>query len=137
MDKPAASPFADLLEGRDLEWVIAESSHYVAVLEKRPLAPGHVVVVAKRFEDDLLALSDTELAELLPFAKRVSGAIRRVVPCRKVGVAVIGLETRHAHLHLVPLQSADDLNFTRAKLSPAPAELHRLLKAIRAALPKD
>lgn len=111
--------------------VIAENEHFIAVLEKKPLVLGHVILISKRAEDNVFDLANEELATLMVFSKRVSKAIQKTIPCRKVGVAVIGLETRHAHMHLVPINSADDLNFTRAKLEVDDAQLAETLNAIK------
>ena len=113
---------------------IAETESFIAILEKKPLVLGHVVVISKRIEDHFFDLSSEELSSILPFAKRLSTAIQKTIPCKKVGVAVIGLETRHAHLHLVPLTSADDLNFTKPKLTPSDSELNQVLSQMRSIL---
>jgi histidine triad (HIT) family protein len=128
------SPFATILLGQDRSLVIGENAHFIAVLEKKPLVLGHVVVIAKRNEDALYDLPDEELATLLVFSKRIAQAMKAVIACQKIGTAVLGLETRHAHLHLVPISSADDLNFTRAKLSPSEEELKKVRDQIKASL---
>jgi len=125
------SPFQALLEGKDREFVILETAEFIAVLEKKPLVLGHTILISKNFQDDLFGLSEQDLSALMPFAQKISHSIRNSVVCKKVGVAVIGLETTHAHLHLVPINSADDLNFTRAKLSPSPLELENMLIKIK------
>jgi histidine triad (HIT) family protein len=130
------SPFAAILSGETKEQVIAENDFFIAVLETKPLVVGHVVVIAKQVKDDLFDLPAVELATLLVFAQPIAHAIRAAILCRKVGVAVLGLQTQHAHLHLVPIASADDLNFTRPKLTPTFAELKDALQNIRAALVK-
>ena len=125
------SPFASILQGTDRSMVVAENEHFIAVLEKKPLVLGHVILISKRLEDNVFDLPSEELATLMVFSKRVSYAIQKTIPCRKVGVAVIGLETRHAHMHLVPIHSADDLNFTRPKLDVAEAQLIETLNALK------
>jgi histidine triad (HIT) family protein len=124
-------PFAAILDGKDRSLVIAESDHFVAVLDKKPLVLGHTLIISKRIEDHLFDLSNEELGSIMQFAKSIAAAIRTVAECKKVGVAVIGLETRHAHMHLVPINSADDLNFTRVKLSPSEEELAIMLEKIK------
>lgn len=124
------SPFASLIDGSKTAFVIAENPYFIAVLESKPMVLGHVVVVSKKEEDHLFDLEEAALGSLLTFAKPIAEAIAQSVPCRKVGIAVIGLETRHAHLHLVPMNSADDLNFTRAKLSVTENELREVLARI-------
>jgi histidine triad (HIT) family protein len=131
-----SSPFTPILEGKDSELVVAENAHFVAILERKPMVLGHVVVISKDYEDNLFDLSTDALSSLMTFAKPISKSIQKVIPCRKVGVAVIGLETRHAHLHLVPLTTADDLNFTRAKISVTESELLVTAQKIRSALSK-
>ena len=128
------SPFSQILDGSDRTLLIAETDFFFAILEKSPLSPGHAVILSKRQEDDFFDLNNEELTEIMPFAKRLSAALRKTIPCRKVGISVIGLETRHAHLHLVPIHSANDLNFTRPKLSPSPDELMSLLNQIKSHL---
>ena len=125
------SPFASVLDGSQTQWVLTENEFFIAVLETKPLVLGHVVMISRTAEDDLFDLAEDALASLLTFSKPIAKAIQKAVPCRKVGIAVIGLETRHAHLHLVPIQSADDLNFTRAKLSVSEDELRDVLLKIR------
>jgi histidine triad (HIT) family protein len=127
------SPFIDMLNGKDTTLVIGENSHFIAVLEKQPLALGHVLLIAKQLQDNIFDLNEGELSTLMPFAKEISAAIQKVIPCTKVGIAVLGLETRHAHMHLVPLQSADDLNFTKEKLTPTRAELGIVFEKIKKA----
>jgi histidine triad (HIT) family protein len=130
-----ASPFSLILEGKDIDFVIAENPFFIAVLEKNPLVLGHVVVIAKREVNDVFDLQEDELRSILIFAKPIAQAIRGAVPCVKVGMAVVGLQTRHAHLHLVPIQTAADLDFTRPKLSPEEGSLREVLSKIRAGLP--
>lgn len=125
------SPFESILQGHDRTWMIGENDHFIAVLEKRPLVLGHVILISKRIEDHLYDLPDLELSTLMVFSKQIAHAIQKVISCKKIGTAVIGLETRHAHLHLVPISSADDLNFTRPKLSPSEEELRETLNQIK------
>lgn len=128
------SAFAQIIFGQDRSFCILENESFVAVLEKNPLVLGHVVLISKIFKDDLFDLPDEDLARALVFAKLISRGIRNVIPCQKVGLAVLGLETRHAHLHLVPISSADDLNFTRPKIAATDEILRDLTLKIRAAL---
>lgn len=127
MEKPFAALFRRELD----EFVVAENANFIALVESKPLNPGHVVVVAKAEVDSIWDLSETALSDLMNFARPIAQKLEKLVVCKKVGVAVIGLETRHAHLHLVPMMSADDLNFTRAKLSPPIAEIVALAKKLR------
>lgn len=128
------APFESVLDGSHSLWVISENQHFIAILETKPLVLGHVVVISKKAEDHLFDLEEDALASLLNFSKPIAKAIEKSVKCRKVGVAVIGLEMRHAHLHLVPINSADDLNFTRTKLSVSDEALRAVLRKIRQSL---
>lgn len=103
--------------------IVAEDDHYIAFLDINPLVLGHTLVVPKQEVDFIFDLDDDALAGLHVFAKKVAHAIKKAVPCRRIGVAVIGLEVPHAHVHLVPMTTMGDLNFTRTKLSPSKAEL--------------
>jgi len=113
---------------------IAENDTFLAFLDISPLALGHTLVIPKVEEDYIFDLPPQVLAGLLPFAAPVARAIARVVPCRRIGFAVIGLEVPHAHVHLVPLQSVADINFERPKMSVPDAELAALAAKIREAL---
>ena len=128
------SPFYDLIHGSDRTLILQENEFFIAALEKKPLVLGHVVVVSKIQRDHLFDLPETSLASLLVFSKNIAQAIQKTVSCTKVGVAVLGLETRHAHLHLVPVNTAGDLNFTRPKLSPDAQSLAELTTRLRNAL---
>lgn len=111
-----ASIFSKIIAGELPSYKIAENDKFFAFLDISPLVEGHVLVVPKYEEDKLLELPDDYLAQLLLFAKPIARAIEKAIPCQRCGLSVIGLEVPHAHLHLVPLQTADDLNFTRPKL---------------------
>lgn len=114
--------------------IIAENDKFIAFLDIMPLVHGHTLVVPKQEIDYLFDLQDSQLSEMMTFAKTIAGAIRSSIPCRRVGMSVIGLEVPHAHIHLVPMQTADDLNFTRPKLKPTAAELADVAAKIRACL---
>ncbi len=129
-----SSPFSQILSGLDRTLYLAENEHFIAVLERQPLVVGHTVLISKRFEDHLFDLSEGELASLGVFSKHIANAIQKVIRSEKVGMAALGLQTRHAHVHLVPINSPDDLNFTRAKLSPTTDELVEVLAKIKAVL---
>lgn len=128
------SHFDPYLQGKRPELVIAENEKFMAILEEKPLAHGHCVVFPKRVEDAIFDLNDSELAGLLPFAKSIAQAIQKIVPCQKIGIAALGLQVRHAHLHLVPINSADDLNFTRKKLELKQDELKVMANRIKSLL---
>lgn len=114
--------FSKIIAGEIPSYKCAEDEHFYAFLDINPLAQGHTLVVPKHEVDYLFDLDDDELAAMAVFTKRVARAIRQAFPCRKVGVAVMGLEVNHAHIHLVPLQSEGDLNFAKPKLKPTPEQ---------------
>ncbi len=128
-----ASIFTRILRGEVPCEKILESDRLFAFLDIRPIAPGHTLVIPKAEIDDVFDLAAETLAEMLPFAQRVAAALKRAVPCRRVGMMVAGFEVPHAHLHLVPLQQESDLSFSRAQPSN-PAVLKAVGDAIRAAL---
>ena len=108
--------FSKIIAGEIPSYKCAESDKFYAFLDINPLAQGHTLVVPKHEVDYIFDLSDEELADMVVFAKKVALAIRRAFPCRKVGMAVLGLEVNHAHIHLVPLQSEGDMDFRKLKL---------------------
>lgn len=110
-----ASVFSKIIKGEIPSYKVAETDKYYAFLDIAPLQKGHTLVVPKREEDYLFDLEDEELAGLMVFAKKVAQAIEKSIPCERVGVAVIGLDVPHAHIHLVPLHSGNDLNFSNPK----------------------
>jgi histidine triad (HIT) family protein len=116
--------------------IIAEDDHYIAFLDITPLVLGHTLVVPKKEVDYIFDMDDDKLAGLLVFAKKVSRAIKSAIPCKRIGVSVIGLEVPHTHVHLVPMNSADDVNFTRRKLSPTQEQLKEVADKIVAELGK-
>ena len=116
--------------------IVAEDERFIAFLDIMPMVLGHTLVVPKNETDYIYDLSDEDLAAINVFAKRVAAAVRKSVPCKRIGVAVIGLEVPHAHIHLVPMNSADDLNFTRPKLKPTQEEFAAVAEKIRKNLTK-
>ena len=113
---------------------ICEDEHHLAFLDIRPLVMGHVLVIPKREVDYFFDLSGPEMAALWQFAQGVAKAVEKAVPCKRIGVAVIGLEVPHAHIHLVPLQTVGDINFTKEKLHPSDSSLAEMAALIRANL---
>lgn len=103
--------------------IIAEDERYIAFLDVNPLVEGHCLIVPKKEIDYIFDMEDDLLAGLHIFSKKVAKAVKDAVPCKRVGVAVIGLEVPHVHVHLVPLNSMDDINFSRPKLKPSQEEL--------------
>lgn len=125
-----SSIFTKIIKGEIPSYKIAENEHFYAFLDVFPLVHGHTLVVPKKETDYIFDLSSSELEEILIFSSPLAKAIEKAFPCKRCGVAVIGLEVPHAHVHLVPIQSADDLNFTRPKLKPTQEELQSAQRAI-------
>ena len=111
--------------------IIAEDDNYIAFLDIMPLVKGHVLVVPKKETDYIFDLDDTTLSGLNVFAKKVAKTIDKTIKCTRVGVAVIGLEVPHVHIHLVPLRTMDDINFNRPKLKLSKEELAEIGETIR------
>lgn len=120
--------FTKIINGEIPAYKIEEDNNYLAFLDINPLAPGHVLVVPKREEDYIFDLEDEELSGLIVFAKKVAAALKQAVPCKRIGVTVIGLEVPHTHIHLIPINHIDDMNFSKPKmkLSDEQLELVRL-----------
>lgn len=110
------SIFTRIINGEIPSYKIAENEHFYAFLDISPLQPGHTLVVPKQEIDRIFDLPKETLAEMMLFAHPIAKAIEKSFQCNRCGIAVIGLEVPHAHIHLVPINSADDLNFTREKL---------------------
>ena len=117
------SIFSKIIAGEIPSYKIAENDLFYAFLDVFPIVHGHTLVVPKREVDKLYDLNQEELSSMLVFAQPIAKAIEKAFPCKRCGFSVIGLEVPHAHLHLVPMQTADDLNFTRPKLKPTSEEL--------------
>ncbi len=128
-----ASIFTKIINREISGHIVAENDRFIALLDIMPLAMGHTLVVPKHEVDYIFDNDDATLAEALVFSKKIAQAIRKVVPCKRIGVAVIGLEVPHTHIHLVPMNVMDDINFTRPKLKPSSDELAYLAKKIGAA----
>ena len=128
--------FSRIISGDIPSYAIAENDRFFAFLDIFPLVEGHVLVVPKLEVDKFFDVPDDYLAEMLLFAKPIARAIERTFPCNRCGLSVVGLEVPHAHLHLVPINGADDLNFTRGKLVVGPEELRRAQTLLVEALTK-
>jgi histidine triad (HIT) family protein len=115
-------------------YIVAEDEKYIAFLDINPLVVGHTLVIPKQEIDYIFDLDDMALADLNVFAKKVARAIQKVVPCKRIGVAVIGLEVPHTHIHLVPMTTVGDINFTRPKLTPSKEVLAEVAAKIKSAL---
>ncbi|MGJ1192745.1 HIT family protein [Sphingobacterium siyangense] len=123
--------FSKIVSGEIPAYKVAESNDFLAFLDISPLAKGHVLVIPKKETDYIFDIEDDEYMALWVFAKIVAQGIKKVIPCVKVGVAVVGLEVAHAHIHLVPINKISDLNFAGPKLSLAEDELHEIATTIR------
>lgn len=129
-----ATLFSRIVAGEIPCHKICEDEHHLAFLDIMPLVNGHVLVIPKREVDYIFDLEPTELSALWLFAQQVSNAVRKAVPCKRIGLAVIGLEVPHAHIHLVPLQTIGDINFTKEKLHPTTDDLMRMSALIQSYL---
>lgn len=125
------SLFTRIIQGEIPCHKVAEDDRYLAFLDIAPLRMGHTLVIPKLEVDRFFELPEDVLAGILPFAQRVSQRIRMVVPCDRVGLAVIGLEVPHAHMHLIPIDAMQDMDFGRPKLKPTAQELADLSKRLR------
>ena len=130
-----ASLFTKIIRGEILSHKIAEDANFFAFLDIFPLVKGHTLVVPKEEIDYLFDLDDTLLSQLYVFSKPIAYALKKAIPCQRIGTAVVGLEVPHAHLHLIPLNHIDDINFSRQKLKPSPATLAQIATEIRKHLP--
>lgn len=128
-----AGIFARIASGEIPSYKIAEDERFFAFLDISPLAKGHTLVIPKQEIDYLFDMDPEMHRDLWAFAMRVAKAVKQVVPCIKVGVAVIGLEVPHAHIHLVPMNTMDDINFSRPKLTLPADEMKLVAAAIAAA----
>lgn len=127
------SIFSKIVSGEIPAHVVAETNDFIAFLDVSPLVMGHVLVIPKKEIDYIFDMEDETYAGLTLFAKIVAKAVKAAFPCKKVGVAVIGLEVPHAHIHLIPMNSVSDMNFSKEKLKPSQEELAEAAKRIRAA----
>ncbi len=126
-----ATIFTRIVNGDIPCYKVAESDNFLAFLDISPLAKGHTLVIPKQETDYIFDLEDRMLADMMIFAKKVAGAIERVVPCNRVGVAVLGLEVPHAHIHLVPINSEADISFSKARVKMTEDEFSKLAESIR------
>jgi histidine triad (HIT) family protein len=122
--------FSKIIQGEIPCYKIKEDDNFIAFLDVFPLVKGHVLVVPKIEVDKMFDLSSNLLAEIMLFAAPISKAIEKSFACKRCGISVIGLEVPHAHIHLVPMNTADDLNFTREKLQVPAAEMQEIQKLI-------
>jgi histidine triad (HIT) family protein len=131
-----ASIFTKIVNGEIPSYKVAEDDNFLAFLDIFPLAKGHVLVIPKKEVDYLFDLDDETYTGLTLFSKKVAVAIKKVIPCKKVGVAVLGLEVPHAHIHLIPLNSEKDINFSSPKLKLTTEEFAEIAGKIGEAFAK-
>ena len=129
-----ASIFSRIIQGEIPCYKIAENDQFFAFLDINPLSKGHTLVVPKRETDYIFNIDDEELGQMMVFAKHVAQAIEKAIPCKRIGVAVIGLEVPHAHIHLVPITCEGDLDFKKEHLKLTPEEFINIQHNITAAL---
>jgi histidine triad (HIT) family protein len=123
--------FTRIIRGEIPSYKIAEDERFLAFLDINPLRAGHTLVVPKQETDYIFDLGDDLLAEMIVFSKKVATAIREAIPCNRIGIAVLGLEIPHAHIHLVPMDSMEDINFRNPKLKFTPEEFKKIAEDIR------
>jgi len=131
-----ASIFTKIINREIPGFIVAEDDRFIAFLDVMPLVEGHTLIVPKKEIDYIFDLEDSLLSDMMIFAKTVAIAIKKAVPCKRIGVAVIGLEVPHAHVHLVPMNTMGDINFTKPKLSVAPERMKALSEKIKSELVK-
>ncbi len=127
-----ASIFSRIAAGEIPSYKVAETDDYFAFLDINPVQPGHVLVIPKKEQDYIFDIDDEHLGGMMIFAKKVANALKKAVPCRKVGVAVIGLEVPHAHIHLVPIENEGDMNFSNEHAKLSNEEMDRIAAGIAA-----
>lgn len=127
-----ASIFSRIVGGEIPSYKVAENDDFYAFLDINPLAEGHTLVIPKIEIDYIFDMNDPLYGEFFVFAKKIAKAIKAVVPCTKVGIAVIGLEVAHAHIHLVPINSIYDIDFSKPKLKLSPEKLKSIAESIAA-----
>lgn len=125
-----ATIFSKIIQGEIPCYKIAEDEHFFAFLDINPLSKGHTLVVPKREVDYIFQLEDEELARMMVFAKKVAQKIEKAIPCKRIGVAVIGLEVPHAHIHLVPITCEGDLDFKKEHLKLSQDEFLEIQRQI-------
>ena len=126
-----ATIFTRIAQGEIPSYKVAENEDYYAFLDISPLAPGHTLVIPKKVEDDyIFHLDEPVYAGLWAFARKVATALKAAVPCKRVGVAVLGMEVPHTHIHLVPLQTEGDLDFRKERPAVTPEQMAQIAAAI-------
>ena len=129
-----ATIFTKIVNGEIPCYKIAENEHFLAFLDVFPLVKGHTLVIPKQEINYIFDIEDSLLADMMVFSKTVAKAVKAAIPCERIGVTVIGLEVPHAHIHLVPINTVSDMNFSLPKISVEKAEMELIAAAIRANL---
>ena len=124
--------FSKIISGEIPSHIIKEDAYFMSFLDINPLVMGHTLVIPKQETDYIFDMKEDQYQGLWSFAKSVAAMIKNTVECERVGIAVIGLEVAHAHIHLIPLQSVEDINFSKPKLNPSAKELAEMATKIRA-----
>ena len=125
-----ASIFSRIVAGEIPCYKVAEDDNYFAFLDIAPVAPGHTLVIPKKEVDYIFDLTDEEYLGLMTFARKVAAALQKAMPCKRIGVAVMGMEVPHTHVHLVPINKESDMNFFRDKLALPAEEMAAIAKKI-------
>ena len=126
-----ASIFTRIINGEIPCYKVTENENFIAILDAFPIQKGHTLIIPKREEDNIFDLTDSELSEMMIFAKGVAKTIQKAFSCRKVGVTVIGLEVPHAHIHLIPMNEEKDMSFQNKKLSLSKEDMEEILEKIK------
>lgn len=126
-----ATIFSRIVAGEIPCHKIAESDKFFAFLDINPLSKGHTLVIPREEVDYIFDLSDETLSEMILFAKQVAAGIEKAIPCKRIGLTVIGLEVPHAHIHLIPINTESDMNFNHKKLTMTSEELAEIAESIR------
>jgi len=126
--------FTKIINGEIPSYKVAEDENYFAFLDINPLRAGHTLIVPKKETDYIFDLEDKDLSGIIIFSKKIAAAIKSVYPCNRIGVAILGLEVPHAHIHLVPMDSMEDINFRNPKLKFSSEEFRNMAEKIHQAL---
>lgn len=129
-----SSIFSRIVAGEIPCYKIHEDDHFLAFLDVFPLVKGHTLVIPKKEIDYIFDIDDEKLAEMMVFSKKIAKAIKKTIPCQKVGVSVIGLEVPHAHIHLIPMNNVSEMNFSQPKLNLESSEMEKIAADIKANL---
>ncbi len=125
-----ATIFSKIINGEIPSYMIAENEDYFAFLDINPLKKGHTLVVPKKETDYIFDLEDVSLSGMILFSKKIAAAIKSAYPCNRIAVVILGLEVPHAHIHLIPMDTMDDVNFRNKKLKFSPEEFKEIAEKI-------